>query len=111
MTDFNTPAFQEHDNAPEDGIRRPVGTYDNVIVFIERFPLRIVVFFVGIGLIMHLAVASNDMSGDALFGAMLGYIVGFILVFAELVLGKLTRFIKDMLIRIVMTAEKNSEVL
>lgn len=111
MTPFDTPVASEQGNSTDDTVRRPVGTYDNVIIFIERFPLRIVIFFAGLGLILTLAASCDNLSGDALFAGMLGYLVGFVLVFAELLTGKLTRLIKDMLIRIVMRAEKNAEVL
>ena len=103
----------DRNNTPtqENDIRRPVGTYDNVIVFIEKFPLRIVLVFAGLGLILNLAFARDGMSGDAAIAATLGYIVGFCIVFWELACGKITRRIKDLLIRAVMIAEKNSEVL
>lgn len=107
MTDTNMTQFDENGNE----VRRPTGTYDNLIVFIEKFPLRLVICFAGLCMLLNLAIARDGMSGDALWGATLGYIFGFFVVLGEAVFGKVTRLIKDILLRIVISAEKNAEVL
>lgn len=96
--------------APIDngGISRPMETYDGLIRFIERFPLRLVICFVGLSLLLTLAGWRDTLSGDAMMKATLAYIVGFFVVLGEAVFGKLTRLIKDLLIKAVIIAEENS---
>lgn len=89
-------------------IQRPMEGYDTLIRFIDRFPLRLIIVFVGISLLLQLAGAREEMEGDAMMNATLGYIVGFFLVLAEAATGTVTRIIKDLLIRLVMIAERNS---
>ena len=89
-------------------VSRPMETYDGLIRFIERFPLRIVVCLVGLSLLMQLAGLRDGLSGEGILWATLGYIVGFFVVLGEAVYGRLTRLVKDLLIRAVMIAEENS---
>ena len=97
-------------NVPFDrnGFRRPMENYDGLIRFIERFPLRLVICFAGLSILMMLAGWRETLSGDAMMRATLGYIVGFFVVLGEAAFGKLTRLIKDLLIRLVIVAEENS---
>lgn len=97
--------------SPDEAIQRPAGRYDNVILFIERFPLRLVIVMAGLGLLWQLAVYRDTLTSDALMNATLGYIVGFFVVAAEAVTGFLTHIIKGLLLGIVMRAEENSKVL
>lgn len=99
------------DKSHDKTIQRPAGTYDNVILFIERFPLRLVIVLAGFGLLWQLALYRDTLTSDALMSATLGYIVGFFVVVAEAVTGFLTNLIKGLLLGIVMRAEENSKVL
>lgn len=91
-----------------DDIKRPMETYDGLIRFVESFPLRLVIVIIGLSFLLQLASWRNTLSGDALMDATLGYIVGFFVVLGEAVCGKLTRFIKDIILRIIIRAEENS---
>lgn len=95
----------------KEELRRPQGEYDPLVRFILWFPLRLVIVLAGLALILRLAFARDGMTGDALWGATLGYIVGFFLVLAEAVYGKLTWLIKSLLLRAVMSAEDRAKLL
>ena len=94
---------------PNDGnVRRPMEGYDTLIRVIDRFPLRLVIVFIGLSLLLNLATFRDTLSGEGMMYATFGYIIGFVIVAAEALTGTLTRLIKDILIRIVMLAEENS---
>lgn len=96
----------------DGGINRPMEGYDTLIRFIDRFPLRIVIVLIGFSLLLRLAAWSDTLSsGEAMMNASFAYIIGFFVTLAEAVWGRLTRLIKDLLIRAVMIAEENSSQL
>lgn len=109
MNDLNYSGGYTPDGG--DDIQRPSGRYDNIVLWIERFPLRIFVVLFGCSMLLRLAGSIDHMMGAQALYATLGYIVGFFVVLAELVLGKVTRLIKDILLRIVIRAERNADVL
>lgn len=99
------------DGTGGDDIRRPQGEYDDLVRFIVKFPLRLFIVFGGIALLLYLAMCRDNMTGDALWGATIGYIVGFFVILGEAVYGKLTWLIKSLLLRAVMRAEDKSKLL
>lgn len=106
MADIN--AYDNNGATNGNDIRRPKEVYDDIIRFIEAFPLRLVVALVGLSLLMQLAHARDSMTGMDILYATLGYIVGFFVLLGEIACGKVTRLIKDLLIRAVMMAEQNA---
>lgn len=95
----------------DEELRRPKGTYDNLIVFIEMFPLRIFVVLAGMGFLLWFIFQSENFTPEGMLLADLAYLLGFGIVVVEAITGFATRLIKDALLRIVMRAERNSEIL
>jgi len=95
-------------------IKRPRGKYDNLILFVERFPLRLFVVIIGLSVCMnyhmHLGELTYVIPG-APFGASLLYLLMGVALFGEMFTGWLTRHIKDFIIRRIMRAEENAEIL
>lgn len=112
--DKNTDIQHSDGTTDETELKRPTGKYDNVVLIIERFPLRIVILIAWLGVCLNYYSHIHELTyviPGAPFGATFLYFLMAIAWFAELVTGWLTRHIKDFIIKRVMQAEENADVL
>lgn len=102
------------DGTGDAELRRPTGRYGNLILFVERFPLRLFVVIIGLSICLKYYSHIRDLTyviPGAPFGATLLYLLMAAALFGEMLTGWLTRHIKDLIIRRIMRAEEDAEVL
>lgn len=97
-------------NVEPDEIRRPQGTYDRVIRFIEMFPLRLPLWIVLTNMYVGFYAQNQVLFGDRVISLLIHIPLGILFV-GEIFHGFLTGIIKGLLIQVVMRAEDKAAML
>lgn len=119
LTDSDSKVSEKTDNAttPIEGntdLSRPQGRYDNVIRFIEIFPLRVVLVIAGMCITTNLRTHMAELRyliPPQPFGVTFLILILGCATLWELGTGSLTGILKERLIKAVMKAEENASLL